>query len=241
MQILLNANCLEALPILPHLSPKPVKLVFMDLPYGRTYNQWDIKLDLSKLWSLLPADCVYLFTASNGFEYEVYNSNPSQYKYKWVWNKNNSAGFANAKKRPLNITEDILVFGSGPYYPQMEERGKPRKKGGYSALKSDNYRVVPNEIHNNLYYPKSLLNNFSSASQTNKRHPTQKPVSLLEYLINTYTLPGELVLDPTMGSGTTGEACLNLGRDFIGIEYDPVIFQETSNYLQLHERRVLGY
>lgn len=238
-QILLNADCIDILPYLSFLNPKPVKLVFMDLPYGKTANQWDIKLDLPTLWKLLPLGCVYLFTASNGFEYEVYNSNPSLYKYKWVWNKNNSAGFALAKKRPLNTTEDILVFGSGEYYPQMEERGKIRKKGGYSA--SENYGITPTISNNNLYYPKSLLNGFSSASQVGKRHPTQKPAELLEYLVKTYTLPGELILDPVMGSGTTGEACLNLGRDFIGIEKDPAIFQSAFDYLQAHERRVLSY
>jgi site-specific DNA-methyltransferase (adenine-specific) len=146
-------------------------------------------------------------------------SNEKMYKCKWVWNKNNSAGFANAKIMPFQICEDILVFGSGKvnYYPIMEERGKPRPKGGYST--STNYFIVPskNQDKNNLYYPKHLLN-FSNASQKNKLHPTQKPVALCEYLIKTYTNEGETVLDNCAGSFTTAVACDNTNRNWICME-----------------------
>lgn len=224
---LLCGDMLELLPLLSALDLGDISMVFADLPYGKTGNKWDIKIDLCELWKLLP-NCTCVFTASNGFEFELFNSNPTQYNYKWVWNKNNSAGFALAKKRPLNVTEDILVFRNSAYFPIMEERGKVRKKGGYAS--SSNYGIVPSTSHNNTYYPKSLLN-VPNASQIGKRHPTQKPIDLLAYLVQTYTLPGQVVLDPCMGSGSTCEACMRTGRSFIGIEKDPVIFAETESYL----------
>lgn len=219
--------CGDCLDILPGIDMSNVSLVFADLPYGKTNNKWDVPIDLSLLWSLLPS-CTCVFTASNGFEFELFNSNPTQYNYKWIWNKNNSAGFALAKRRPLNVTEDVLVFRSNRYYPQMETRGKERVKGGYG--KSDNYRLTPTVSVNNQYYPKSLIN-ISNNNQRAKRNPTQKPVDLLEYLIRTYTVEGSTVLDPVMGSGSTGEACWNTGRKFIGIEKDENQFLRTSEYL----------
>jgi site-specific DNA-methyltransferase (adenine-specific) len=150
-------------------------------------------------------------------------SNIKNYRHQWVWNKNNSAGFATVKIRPFAICEDILVFGLNKvnYYPQMETRGKDRCKGGYST--SENYKIPPSKNKNNTYYPKNLIN-ISNASNKGKVHPTQKPVALMEYLIKTYTHEGETVLDFTMGSGTTGLACLNTNRSFIGIEKEEKYF-----------------
>lgn len=222
---LIHGDCLQSL---KSIQSQSVDLVFADLPYGKTSNKWDIPIDLKSFWNLIlpiaKAQSPFVFTASSGFEFILYNSFPEAYKYKWIWNKNNSCGFATAKIRPFQITEDVLVFGKGKinYYPQMEERGNIRKKGGYSS--SDNYgNLQPSVSYNNLYFPKNILN-FSSANQKDKIHPTQKPLELLEYLIRTYTLPGDLVLDPVMGSGTTGIACMNTGRRFIGIEKDEEIF-----------------
>ena len=146
--------------------------------------------------------------------------------------KNNSSGFAIAKIRPSQIIENIIVFGKNKvnYYPIMEERGKPRDKGGYSV--SENYNIIPSKSKekNNLYYPKCLLN-YSNASQKGKVHPTQKPVDLLEYLIKTYTNEGDTVLDFTMGSGSTGVACVKTNRKFIGIELD-------EGYFKIAEERI---
>ena len=161
------------------------------------------------------------------------NSNNKKYRHKWVWNKNNSAGFATAKIRPFQICEDILIFGENKvnYYPIMEERGKPRNKDGYTT--SENYGIIPSKSKgkNNLYYPKNLLT-FSNANQKGKVHPTQKPVDLLEYLIKTYTNEGDLVLDFTMGSGSTGVACINTNRNFIGIELDGKYFNIAKDRLE---------
>ena len=158
-------------------------------------------------------------------------SNIKNYRHEWYWNKNNSAGFVTAKIRPFSIIENILVFSNNKanYYPQMETRGKPRNKGGYS--KSDNYNIIPSKSKSNEYYPKNLIN-ISNASQKGKVHPTQKPVALLEYLIKTYTLEGETVLDNTMGSGSTGVACVNTGRNFIGIEKDDKYFEIAKKRIE---------
>ena len=167
-----------------------------------------------------------VMTATQPFTSILVSSNLRMYRHQWVWNKNNSAGFATAKLRPFAICEDILVFGINKvnYYPIMT-KGKLRKKCGYSS--SDNYGITPTpptQTINDEYYPKNLLD-FSNASQVGKVHPTQKPVALMEYLIKTYTLEGETVLDFTMGSGTTGVACKNLNRNFIGIEKDETYFK----------------
>ena len=231
---LLEGDCLELMKDIPD---KSIDVVLCDLPYGITYNKWDNVIDFNILWEnykrIVKLGGAILLTASEPFSSLMVSNNIEQFKYKWVWNKNNSAGFANAKRMPFQITEDILVFSFGKfpnYYPIMEQRGKERDKGGYS--KSDNYAITPikNSIKNNLYYPKSILN-FGNANQIGKVHPTQKPVPLFEYLINTYTKENETVLDNCMGSGTTGVACKNLNRNFIGIELD-------SNYFEIAKKRI---
>lgn len=209
-----------------------VDFIFADLPYGVTANNWDIPLPFPKLWTeylrLGKPHTPYVFTASGGFEFQLYNSNPTMYRYKWIWNKNNSAGFALAKKRPFQITEDVLVFGhtTVAYYPQMEERGKIRDKGGYSA--STNYgNLVPSKGEkNNIYYPKNILN-YGNATQVGKIHPNQKSLDLMLYLVKTYSKEGDLVLDNTMGSGMTGIACILLNRRFIGIENNPEYYEKA--------------
>ena len=251
---LIHGDCME---VMRQLRPNIVDFVFADLPYAKTANKWDTPLDLRELWALYhrlgKPTTPYTFTASNGFEFELHASNPTQYKYKWTWFKNNSAGFALARKRPLNVTEDVLTFGDQvadeppvrpieaydlefhvaesvlifgangiPYNPLMVTRPKFRHKGGYS--KSGNYgNLDPSkvDIYNNTYYPKSLIN-IPNASQVGKYHATQKPIELMEYLIRTYTNEGDLVLDNTMGVGSTALACMRCNRRFIGIELYPL-------------------
>jgi site-specific DNA-methyltransferase (adenine-specific) len=157
-----------------------------------------------------------VLTASGKFTYQLVMSNFEMFKYEWIWNKNNSAGFALAPRRPFLIAEHICIFGNSKvnYYPQLEVRGIPRRKGGYS--KSDNYGVEPTKTKTKtkIYYPKNILV-FSNASQLGKTHPTQKPVALFEYLIRTYTQPGDVVFDPCVGSGTTAIAARQCNRNFI--------------------------
>ena len=227
-------DCLEILPTLPD---KSIDMVLCDPPYQTTACKWDKLIPLEPMWEQLKRvvkdNGAIVFTASQPFTSKLVMSNPKMYRHQWVWNKNNSAGFATAKIRPFNVCEDIMVFGKNRvnYYPQMEERGKSRKKGGYS--KSENYELTPSKSKNNLYYPKNLLN-FSNASQRGKVHPTQKPVALFEYLIKTYTNEGETVLDFALGSGTTAVACINTKRNYIGIEKEPEYHAITLERIANH-------
>lgn len=204
-----------------------VDAIICDPPYGTTACKWDSVIPFDEMWQRLnklikPNGAIVLF-GSQPFTSALVMSNAKNYRHQWVWNKNNSAGFATAKIRPFAICEDILIFGKNKvnYYPQMI-KGKMRKKGGYSS--SDNYNLKPTEKMSDEYYPKNLID-ISNASQKGKVHPTQKPVALMEYLIKTYTNENETVLDFTMGSGTTGVACKNLNRNFIGIELDEKYFK----------------
>ena len=217
-------DCLERMKEIPDGS---VDMILADPPYGTTACKWDSVIPFEPMWEQLkriikPNGAIVLF-GSQPFTSVLITSNLKMYRHQWVWNKNNSAGFATAKIRPFSICEDILVFGKNKvnYYPIMT-KGKLRKKGGYSS--SDNYTLTPTQTTNDEYYPKNLLD-FSNASQVGKVHPTQKPVALMEYLIKTYTQEGETVLDFVMGSGTTGIACKNTGRKFIGIEKDETYFK----------------
>ena len=228
---LYNGDCLE---IMKQIPDKSVDMILCDLPYGTTACKWDVVIPFEPLWEqykrIIKDNGAICLFGSEPFSSHLLISNEKNYRHKWIWNKNNSAGFVTAKIRPFQVCEDILVFSKRKvnYYPIMEERGVPRLKGGYS--KSDNYGINPYKSKSNLYYPKNILN-FSNASQKNKLHPTQKPVALLEYLIKTYTNENEVVLDNCMGSGSTGVACQNLNRKFIGIEKD-------YNYFKIAEKRL---
>ena len=180
-----------------------------------------------------PNGAIVLF-GSQPFTSALIMSNPEWFKYCWIWNKVSGVGFQSVKIMPLKSHEDICVFGSKKidYFPQ-KSKGKPYNRprsigGGYmgdaTAKKFSGWITKSNGDK----YPKSILQ-FSNANQTNKLHPTQKPVNLMEYLIKTYTLPGETVLDFTMGSGSTGVAAKKLGRKFIGIELDTDYFEIAKN------------
>ena len=210
-----------------------VDAIITDPPYGTTACKWDSVIPFDEMWlrlnKLIKPNGAIVLHSSQPFTSALIMSNIKNYRHQWVWNKNNSAGFATAKIRPFAICEDILVFGNNKvnYYPQMR-KGKMRKKGGYSS--SDNYGIKPTEKMSDEYYPKNLID-ISNASQIGKKHPTQKPVALMEYLIKTYTNEKEIILDFTMGSGTTGVACKNLNRKFIGIELD-------KDYYKIAKQRI---
>lgn len=233
----LQGDCLELMRDIPD---KSIDMILCDLPYGTTDCKWDSVIPFESLWEqykrIVKPNAAIALTASQPFTSQLVMSNPKWYRHQWVWNKNNSAGFATAKIRPLAVCEDVLIFGEKrvKYFPQMETWGKPRKKGGYSS--SDNYNLYPLESISNEYYPKNLIE-ISNACQLNKCHPTQKPVALFEYLIKTYTNEGDLVLDNCAGSGTTAIACLNTNRNYILMEkeaeYIEVINQRLSQPRQL--------
>ena len=222
---LFNADCMDILPLIPD---KSVQLILADLPYGTTQNKWDNSvLPLDLLWQnysriLSENGCVVL-TADGIFTGVLMMSNPKWFKYKMIWDKKSTTGFLNAKKMPLRRHEDILVFAKEKttYNPIMEVRGKPRNKGSYNKKKGDGdmcYGAFKNiTSFNNEYYPTSIIE-ISNANQKAKQHPTEKPLELMKWLISTYSNDGELVLDNTMGVGTTCLGAKELNRKFIGIE-----------------------
>ena len=242
---MLQGDCLQ---IMPTLAPASVDLILCDLPYGTTACKWDSIIPLEPLWreySRLARGAIVL-TAAQPFTTALISSNLKNFKHCWVWNKSKAGNFAVAKFGPMRVTEDVVVFSSNgklPYFPLMEtsaiKNRRPRDKSyqqkGESTLgkmgKNAEFKFKGNEEKR---YPKNLLN-FSitegECNQINRVHPTQKPVALMEYLIKTYTNPGDTVLDNCMGSGTTGVACVNTGREFIGIEKD-------SAYFSIAEKRI---
>lgn len=236
---LIQAECLEAM---KHLPTGSVDMVLCDLPYGTTTCKWDVVIPFEPLWAeykrVAKPNAAIVLTATQPFTSALVMSNPKMFRHEWVWDKDKAGNFANAKRAPMRSTEDVLVFcqGSANYYPQMvpaEEKNKrPRdrtsaeKNGVIRGLSSGVFKA--SESHNeDLRYPKNLLKIKSTEGECNnlnRVHPTQKPVALMEYLIRTYTEHGQVVLDNTMGSGTTGVACINTGRRFIGIEREANYF-----------------
>lgn len=232
---LMHGDCLELMRDIPGAS---VDLILTDPPYGTTECRWDTIIPLDKMWKELqriikPKSVIALFCAEP-FASKLRMSNIKAYRYEWIWDKILPTGFLNAKKRPLKRFENICIFSAETpvYYPIMETRGKPRNKGGYAnqeKIAASVYRRTNPELtNNNIYYPNDILQ-FNNANQSEKSHPTQKPTALLEYLIRAYTLRGQTVLDFTMGAGSTGVACVNTGRNFIGIELDDEYFEIAKN------------
>jgi len=227
-------DCLEILPTIPSGS---VDLVLCDLPYGTTQNKWDSVIPLDRLWAeywrVVKPNGAVVLTAQPPFDKVLGASCIRHMKYEWIWEKPKATGHLNAKKQPMKAHENALVFyrQQCTYNPQKTE-GEPYKPNG-GASKLDNYgsfSAVREGSEDGSRYPRSVLR---FKHETNPVHPTQKPVALMEYLIRTYTNPQETVLDNTMGSGTTGVACRNTGRDFIGIERDP-------GYFAIAEQRISG-
>jgi site-specific DNA-methyltransferase (adenine-specific) len=219
------------------LPDKSIDAIIADLPYGITRAKWDSILDLDSLWKqyeriIKPNGAVILF-GSQPFTTTLINSNIKDFKYTLVWDKKMKVGMMNCKRMPLRQHEDIMVFykKQPTYNPQMT-KGKMRNKKIAPTKDFEVYgQITPIDNFNDDYYPSSILE-FSNANQKTKSHPTQKPVALLEYLIKTYTNEGEVVLDNTMGSGTTGVACVNTNRNFIGMELDDKYFEIAKERIE---------
>jgi site-specific DNA-methyltransferase (adenine-specific) len=216
-------DCIEAMRNLPAAS---VDAVVCDPPYGTTRNAWDAVIPLDQMWEqlrrIVKPGGVIVFTASQPFSSALVMSNPGWFRHDWVWEKGNATGFLNAKKAPLRAHETVLVFCSRQptYNPQMTH-GHARKSTKRKTVASECYGQG-NQLtvyDSTSRYPRSVQF-FSSDKQRSKLHPTQKPLALMEYLVRTYTNAGQVVLDFAMGSGTTGVACANTGRLFVGMEDD---------------------
>ena len=236
----------DCLRLMPELKPNSVDLVIADLPYGTTQNLWDEVINLEALWKqynrAVKINGAIVLFADEPFTSKLIVSNLKYFKQRITWDKDRGGGFLNAKKMLLKQTEDICVFYRRPptYNPQMREAKKDRirtakNKGGdwdsdnYGRLKDHRYST---DYDPNKRYPTNLLkfpSNSRECNPRNRMHPTQKPVGLIEYLIKTYSNEGDTVMDNTMGSGSTGIACLNTGRLFIGIESDETYFEKAKN------------
>ena len=231
---LIHGDCLEEMKNIPD---KSIDMILCDLPYGTTQNKWDSIIPLEPLWEqykrIIKDNGAIVLFAQTPFDKVLGASNLKMLKYEWIWEKQQGTGFLNAKKMPLKKHENILVFYKKlPIYnPQMignEIRTKKRNKNGKTT---DNYGKFTYDEQSTYVgrYPTSIL---SFDRDKEKFHPTQKPVALLEYLIKTYTNEGQTVLDNCMGSGSTGVACVNTGRKFIGIEIDKKYFDISKQRIE---------
>ena len=227
-----QGDCLELMKGIPDGS---IDMILCDLPYGTTKNKWDSVIPFEPLWEqynrvIKDNGAIGLF-GSQPFTTELNHSNLKMFRYEWIWIKNNSTGFQLANKRPLKKHEIISVFyrKQPTYNPQgLQVYGKINRR----KSTGDNW----SEMNNNEYiqqftnYPTQIL---EFGYDKEKLHPTQKPVALLEYLIRTYTNEDDIILDNCMGSGSTGVACVNTNRDFIGIELD-------KDYFNIAKQRITG-
>lgn len=247
---LIKGDCLSEM---PNIANGSIDLILCDLPYGcgKTVHKWDNGIDLNSLWKeydrlLKPNGIVCLF-GNEPFTSRLIQSNTEMFRYRMVWEKESPTGFLNSRYKPLSIFEDLVIFSKGTvgsrsklpirYYPQgliqkeQVKRNRPNSTwrkgkgyGGNNKLNSDTEYVT-----HYANYPTDIL---KFKRDRNAVHPTQKPVALLEYLIKTYTKEGETVLDNCMGSGSTGVACVNTNRDFIGIELDDHYFEIAQSRIK---------
>ncbi len=235
---LYNNDCLLEM---QNIADNTIDCIICDLPYGSTALKWDQIIDFSKLWQqynrITKANANIILFSSGEFTYKLYNSNPKLYKYKLIWKKNVPTGMASAKYRPMKYYEEILVFQKGKnnvYNPQMKERvGKGKDCYKYEHYCGNNNHLQLDKIKKTYdpdkVQPSDILEINTVPNRKGRLHPTQKPLELLEWLVNTYSNENDLILDNCMGSGTTGVACKNLNRNFIGIESDKNYFEISQN------------
>ena len=240
---LMLGDCLERM---GEIEDGSVDMVMCDPPYGTTACKWDAVIPFEPMWAqvkrVLKKNGAAVFTASQPFTSALVMSNPSWFRHEWVWIKNRGSNFANTVREPMKEHESVLVFAEKKwtYNKQMQ----PRTGGGADRAiydctfktSSDNYRAFETREGNKLSemrVPSSWQKFNTAAGGEKTKHPTQKPVALMEYLIRTYTNPDETVLDFTMGSGTTGVAAMNTGRRFIGIE-------KGEGYFDIAEARIMA-
>ena len=237
-----KGDCLELMKEIPTGS---IDAIITDPPYGTTACKWDSVIDFGLMWEQLnriikPNGAVVLF-GSEPFSSALRMSNIKNYKYDWKWDKVRPSSFMNAKNAPMKKIEDILIFSTGtiangskrlmPYYPQgLKACGKIRPPKNNSVPNNSTIGKRPSRANSYKQeftnYPNQLI---TFSFETKPQHPTQKPIALMEYLIKTYTNENETVLDFTMGSGSTGVACVNTNRNFIGIEQDENYFDIAQN------------
>lgn len=232
-------DCLE---VMRGMANNSVDCVVTDPPYGITAIEWDTVPDLGKMWDEFKRvgkpNCIYLFTTAQPFTTDLINSNRNWFRYEWIYEKTNPRGFQSAKYKPLTTHENILVFSakSPRYYPQMWECPPQYVNKRKSFTLRENAaayggKLIPRKQESTIKYPRSVIPVSNHTPRSGLFHPTQKPVSLMAYLIKTYSVTGDTVFDPFAGSGSTLVAAKQLGRSFIGIEINP-------DYVKIAEERL---
>lgn len=236
-----QGNCLE---LMNNIPDKSVDLILTDPPYGTTACKWDYIIPFTPMWKqinrIIKDNGAIIFTASQPFTSALVMSNPKMFKCEWIYKKRCASNFAQAKYMPMKEHESVLIFGKGKvnYYPIKEERkGSGSERAKYSYTEKSRHQCgafvgnINGEVdlkndngNSELRFPSSVQEFNNRAKGDRGFHPTQKPVALLEYFINTYSKAGEIVLDFAMGSGSTGVAAMNLHRRFIGIELEKEYF-----------------
>jgi len=240
-----NGDCLELMQDIPD---KSMDAIICDLPYGTTACKWDSIIPFEPLWEqykrIIKDNGAIVLFGSEPFSSALRMSNIKNYKYDWIWNKIQGAGMTISKIQPMKSHEIISVFGLGKinYYPIMVKRDKELNTKGWkmSKLNSENGNFSSKSVKETqkIYkekYPTTILEYHKSAKECNntKRiHPTQKPLDLINYLVNTYTKENDWVLDNTCGSNTTGIACYDLNRNYIGIEKDIDIYNVAKKRME---------
>lgn len=250
---LLNGDCLE---LMKNIPDKSIDMVLCDPPYGTTACKWDIPLPLKQLWEqydrITKKNAAILLFSAQPFTTDLICSNRKNFRYEIIWQKTQAVGFLNANKMPLRAHENILVFYKKlPTYNPIKtsvnrnDIGRVKvKQGGVKC--SQLYRTTnrPIWVETGSRYPTDVIK-FSNWNGTlfgnnvsHVKHPTAKPVDLLEYLIKSYSNPGDTILDNCMGSGSTGVACVNTNRDFIGIELDDKYFSIAKDRIEAAQKEV---
>ena len=240
---LLHGDCLELMQAIPDGS---VDMILCDLPYGTTACKWDTVIPFEPLWAqyrrIAKKSAAIVLTASQPFTTALIASNMREFRYCWVWEKTRASNPYLANHQPLRAHEDVCVFGGVAYYPQKTEGAaytiSPKAGGRVASDDRSNSPAFAGKVASGRF-PRSVVR-LSNSSAEMGLHPTQKPVALMEYLIRTYTREGETVLDNCMGSGTTGVACANTGRSFIGIEKDDKYFAIASERIANAPQRLVA-
>ena len=240
---MIDLKCGDCLELMKEIPDESIDMILCDLPYKETGNKWDKGIDLDSLFEqyrrIIKEDGCIALNGTFKFGVQLYNTAPDLYKYEWIWEKDNGTNAPNVNLQPFRIHEFVFIFGKGrvtngkrtpmKYFPQKTE-GKPYKQK--SGRISENWKGgLKNIITNNesgLRHPKTI----QKFNRDRGFHPTQKPVEMLKYFIQTYTKEGDLVLDNCMGSGSTGVACKQLNRSFIGYELDKKYYEIAKNRIE---------
>jgi DNA modification methylase len=227
---LLHGDCLDILPTLPDMC---ADAIITDVPYGTTACKWDVIIPLDKMWEQVKRLCkgAFVTTSQQPFTSVLITSNLKRFKYEWIWTKREGTRYLDVHRRPLLFHENICVFSqNGHVYNPQKTKAKPRfvKREGSKVADQYSKHIAVSSGNNGESYPRSCI---EFGRENGNQHPTQKPVALYEYLIRTYTNPGDTVLDFCMGSGTTGVSCVKTNRNFIGIE-------KERNYFDIASRRI---